>query len=56
MSIVKSKAFGANFTGSLPFWADVTEAHKTMLMYFDAVKSKCDLLNKCKLVFDLVVH
>jgi hypothetical protein len=56
VSIVKSKTFDANFTRSLPFWADGTEAHKTMLMCVDTVQSKYQLLNKCKLLFDLVVH
>jgi hypothetical protein len=40
VSIVKSKIFGANFTGSLPIWADGTEAHKTALMCIDTVESK----------------
>ena len=35
---------------------DGTEAHKTVLMCVDAVKSKYQLLYKCKLLFDLVVH
>jgi hypothetical protein len=57
VSIVKSTTFGANFIGSLAFWADGTEVHKTALMCVDAVKSKYHLLNKCKLlIFDLVVH
>jgi hypothetical protein len=56
VSIVKSKTFDANFTGSLPFWADGTEAHKIALMCVDAVESKYQLLNKCELLFDLVVH
>jgi hypothetical protein len=54
--IVKSNTFGANFTRSLPFWVDVTKAHKTAFMCVDAVKSKYQLLNKYKLLFDLVVH
>jgi hypothetical protein len=53
VSIVKSKTFGANFTRSLPFWIDGTEAHKTALMCVDAVESKYQLSNKCKLLFDL---
>jgi hypothetical protein len=53
MSIVKLKTFGANFTGSLPFWADGTKAHKIALMCVDVVKSKYQLLNKCKLLFRL---
>ena len=56
MSIVKLKTFDANFTGSPPFWADGTEAHKTALMCVNAVKSKYQLLNKRKLLFDLVFH
>jgi hypothetical protein len=56
LSIVKLKTFGTNFTRSPPFWADGTEAHKTALMCVDAVKSKYQLLNKCKLLFNLVVH
>jgi hypothetical protein len=56
VSIVKSKTFCANFIGSPPFWADSTEAHKTALMCVDAVKFKYQLLNTCKLLFDLVVH
>ena len=56
MSIVKSKIYDANFTGSPPFWADGAEAHKTVLMCIDTVESKYQLLNKYKLLFDLVVH
>ena len=56
MSIIKSKKIGAKFIGSLPFWVDGTKAHKTALMCVDAVKSKCQLLNKFKFSFDLVVH
>ena len=56
MPTVKSKTFDANFTGSPPFWMDGTEAHKTALMCVDTVESKYQLLNKCKLLFDLVVH
>jgi hypothetical protein len=55
VSIVKPKTFGANFTGSPSFWADGIEAHKTALMYVDTVESKYQSLNKCKLLFDLVV-
>jgi hypothetical protein len=55
VSIVKSKTFAANVTRSLPFWADGTEAHKTALLCVDVVESKYQLLNKCKLVFDLIV-
>jgi hypothetical protein len=54
--IVKLKTFGANFNGNLPFWVDGTKAHKTALMCIDVVESKYQLLNKCKLLFDLVVH
>ena len=54
--IVKSTKFGANFTESLSFWTDGTKAHKTMLMCINADESKYQLLNKCKLFFDLVVH
>jgi hypothetical protein len=54
--IVKTKTFGANFTGSPPIWADATKAHKTALMCVDAVESKYQLLNKYKPLFDLVVH
>ena len=56
VSIVKLKTFGANFTRSPPFWADGTEVHKTALMVVDAVKSKYQSSNKCKLLFDLIVH
>jgi hypothetical protein len=56
VSIVKLKTFGANFTGSLPIWADGTEAHETALMCVDTAESKYQLLNKCKLLFDLLVH
>jgi hypothetical protein len=48
--------FGANFIGSPPFWTDGTEAHKIPLMCVDAVESKYQLMNKCKLLFDLVVY
>ena len=54
--MVKSKKIGANFTGSPPIWADGTEAHKTAFMCVDAVESMYQLLNKCRLLFDLVVH
>ena len=56
MFIVKSKTFGASFIGSPPFRADGTEVHKTKLMYVGVVEFKYPLLNKCKLLFDLVVH
>ena len=56
MSIVKSTTLGVNLSGSPPFCADGTEAHKTALMCVDAVESKYQLFNKCKLLFDLVVH
>ena len=56
VSIVKLKTFGANFTGSPPFWADGTEVHKTALMCVNAIESKYQLLNKCNMLFDLVVH
>jgi hypothetical protein len=55
VSIVKSKTFDANFTGSPPIWADGTKTHKTALMCIDAVESKYQTLNKCKILFDLVV-
>ena len=56
MFIVKSKFLGTNITGSPPFWVDGTKAHKAVLMCVDTVESKYQLLNKCKLLFDLVVH
>ena len=56
MSIVKSKTFDANFTGSPSFWTDDDEAHKTALMCVDAIEPKYELLNKCELLFDSVVH
>ena len=56
MSIVKLESFGANFTGSPPFWADGTEVHETTLMCINAVESKYQMLNKCRLLYDLVVH
>ena len=56
MSRVKVKTFEVNFTGNLPFWADGTEVHKTALMCVDVVEFRYQLLNKCKLLFDLVVH
>ena len=56
MSIVKSNFFGANFTRSPPFWADGTKVHKTAMMCIDTVESTYQLLNKCKLLFDSVVH
>ena len=56
MSIVKLETFGANCIGSPPFWADGTEAHKTALMCVDTVEFKYQILNKCKLLFKLVVH
>jgi hypothetical protein len=56
VSRIKAETFGAHFTESPPFWADGTKAHKTMLMCVDAVESKYQLLNKCKLLFDLIVH
>jgi hypothetical protein len=56
VSIVKSQTFDTSFTGSPPFWADGTEAHKIALMCVDAVEFKYHLLNKCKLLFDLIVH
>ena len=39
-----------------PFWADGTKAHQTALMCINAIESKYQLLNKCKMLFDLVVH
>jgi hypothetical protein len=56
VSIVKTKTFGANFTRSLPFWADGTDMHKIALMCIDDVESKYQVLNKCKLLFDLAVR
>ena len=56
MSIVKLKTFDANFIESPLFWVDGTKMHKTVLMRVDAIESKYQLLNKCKLLFDLVVH
>jgi hypothetical protein len=56
VSIIKSKTFGANFTGSLPIWADGIEAHETALMCVDTVESKYQFLTKCKLLFDLIIH
>jgi hypothetical protein len=53
VSIVKSKTFDANFTGGPPFWVDGTKAHKVALMCVNAVESKYQLANKCKLLFDL---
>jgi hypothetical protein len=54
--IIKVTTFGANLSRSLPLCADGTEAHKTALMCIDAAESKYQLLNKCKLLFDLVFH
>ena len=48
--------FGTNFTGSLQFGADGTEAHKTALMCIDVVESKYQLSNKCELLVNLVAH
>ena len=56
MSIIQQKTFDANFTGSLPFWVDGAEAHKTALMCVNAIESKYQLLNEYKLFFDLIVH
>jgi len=56
VSIIKLKSFGANFSGSLPFWVDGTKTHKTTLMCVDDAKFKYQLLNKCKLLFDSVIH
>ena len=56
MSIVKLKTFGANVTRSPPFWAIDTEVHKTTLMCVATVESKYQLLNKCQLLLDLIVH
>ena len=53
---MKSKTLGTNSTGSPSFWADGTEAHKIALMCVDVIESKYQLLNKCKLLFDLVVR
>jgi hypothetical protein len=53
---VKLKTFEANFSGNLPFSADGTKAYKTALMCVDAVEPKYQMLNKCKPLFDLVVH
>ena len=46
VSIVKSKLFGANFSGNPLIWADGTKAHKTVLMCVDTVESSYQLLNK----------
>jgi hypothetical protein len=46
VSIVKSKLFGAKFSGNPPIWADGTKAHKTVLMCVDTVESSYQLLNK----------
>ena len=56
MFIVKLITFGTDIIGSPPIWADGTKAHKIVLMCIDAIKSKYQLSNKCKLLFDLVVH
>ena len=56
VSIVKLETFGANFTGSPPFWVDGIESHETALMCIDAIEFKYQLLNKYKLLSDLVVH
>ena len=56
VSIVKSKKIGANFMGNLSFSVDGTKVHKTMLMCVNAVEFRYQLLNKCKLLFDLVVY
>ena len=56
MSIVRLNFFGANITGSLPFWADGTKVHKTALMCVDTVESNYEMLNKCKQLLDLVVQ
>ena len=37
-------------------WADGIEAHKTASMCIDAVKSKYQLINKCKLLLELAIH
>ena len=37
-------------------WADDTEAYKNALMCVDAIESKYQLINKCEVLFDLVVH
>jgi hypothetical protein len=56
VSTVNLKTFDTKFTESPPFWADGIEVHKIVSMCVDAVESKYQLLNKCKLLFDLVVH
>jgi hypothetical protein len=56
VSIVKLTTFGANLSGSPSFCAYGAKVHKTALMCVDAVESKYQMLNKCKLLFDLVVH
>jgi hypothetical protein len=48
VSIGVSKSFGVNFSRSPPFWVDDAEAHKTALICVDAVESKYQLLNNCK--------
>jgi len=35
---------------------DGTKVHKIALMCVDAIESKYQLLNKCKVLFDLVIH
>ena len=47
VSIVKSKTYWCQFDWKPPFWADGTEAHKTALMFVNAIESKYQLLNKC---------
>ena len=56
MSIIKLNFFYANFTGISPFRADGNKVHNTALMCVDAIESKYQFLNKCRLLFDLVVH
>jgi hypothetical protein len=54
--IVKSKTFGANFTGSPQFGRMAQKRIKTVLMCVDAIEFKYRLLNEWELLFDSVVH
>ena len=52
----KVKNFWRRFDRKSTILADGTEAHKIVLMCVDAVESKYQLLNKCNLLFDLVIY
>jgi hypothetical protein len=52
----KVKDFWRQFHQEPAILGDGTEAHKTALMCVNAVESKYQMLNKCKLLFDLVVQ